>query len=368
MQIYRRAIPEKRAAAGPASSDAKQSSRPPAHQFEDNRPQALVQRKLQELANRHAAVASRGQIQRLVSVRTPHPVVQLTTYKLAKTGWGLYKTSNADNDIFPKPTDTSKPIGTTFDCETGKYTDPSGAESRLKLPATKIVSNIGDSSGNLGHSRSRTAYGYLNTKGKRDQNGPHVNAHVLHAVAHRASDVQGFDVGDLLGSRLAPKPRQVANKVKKGLINKSRLNKKTKRQAKAYLEHYKRQYYIVKDKTGKYSKEQRNKAGRRLVELNPNVTYAWDMGSYTKSQIKGKGEKRKRASDDLSRMHKLRKKRKFNPKKRKFDKNFKTVDTLGFNNAKDEETAFKMMGAFSDYAFGYELSEDSSSETDEEFT
>jgi hypothetical protein len=161
------------------------------------------------------------------------------------------------------------------------------------------------------HKRSPTAFGALNTMGKRSLQGPHRISHITTSVVLDTMKRHGKTPLDLLGTRVIPRPR-VNNKLTSIHMGGVHLSPKRR----AQLARYKAKYRKLYEKAEGGDKS----AAEKCIELSALQTYKLGTGKATPAEMKGKGERRGVAADDLEMAGKWTKK--------KFSvKGIKTLDT-----------------------------------------
>ena len=175
------------------------------------------------------------------------------------------------------------------------------------------------------HKRSATAYGYFNKASKRRQ-GPHTISHIALALALEVAASRNRDLKDVLGSRLAPRPRQVV-----WLLNRA-FKMKGAQAATKELRKKKTRYLTMYNKLYIAGKKGDRKAIEKLMELSPNQTYKWKEGSATAADMAGKGERRTSAADDIEKFNSMEK---GDP----IPDGTKTVDDGGLSSEESERVA-----------------------------
>ncbi|MCA6924663.1 hypothetical protein [Pectobacterium versatile] len=173
-------------------------------------------------------------------------------------------------------------------------------KNKKSSPYLADLKKVAKSKGALKHKRARTTYSYLNKSGKKGQ-GPHTSSHVGTAVALETAGLRGRDLGDVLNSKLVPRPRQITWLINQGLKksgaqgnNASLRKKKT-----ALLMLYRKLY---RDAEGGDKR-----AIGKLMELAPTQTYKWKEGIATAAEMAGKGERRNVAADDIEKFYSMKK-------------------------------------------------------------
>jgi hypothetical protein len=280
----------------------RQSSNESTFQFEDNRPEAIAQRKLQEMANNSPQAKQAAQLQAIAnnysaqhqqpirrkSKSTENLVVQRTKWLHDGTKWNAAGSSSSDTDPFLHPSivHPNAKKDDQYDQQTGAY----------HSPMDTTLSTLSSSSGHLGFYDRRSTTGYSYASGRRRQ-GPHTLAHITKRVGMAASKNMGRDSLKLRGSRAFPRPRVMNKKLRDRLKTRgSNWKKDTRKMRTRYLRNYIRQW---KYSLTKAKREEKLNALRKGMELNPATVYNIGKGSSTSSEMSGKGESRKVAASDL---------------------------------------------------------------------
>jgi hypothetical protein len=169
-------------------------------------------------------------------------------------------------------------------------------KDKLADDAPDEYKKVASSSGNLGHKRQKTAFGYVNAKKNNRLQGPHTVAHITTSSALAIGEKKGYDTLKLLGTKVAPRPR-VANKILKAEVQSGGRLTDTREQRTKYLRKYQDLYSIANNP--QVNKDKRVKAMKELIELSPTGTYGLDTGVVTPANMAGKGERRTGAVRDL---------------------------------------------------------------------
>lgn len=222
---------------------------------------------------------------------------------------------------------------------------PAQLGKQKKEEHEKVLDKILKKKKKLRHKRSATAFGYFNLAGKRNQ-GPHRISHVTTSLMLEARRKMGLSLTKLLGTKIIPRPR-VNNKLLMEGFNQSNSQAKTKKWKQNKIK-YLRLYNRLYNKALKGDEVSIEK----LVELNSLQTYKWSEGTVTSDEIKGKGERKKGASEDLKRFGKMK-------KGDKISKKAKTIDTSGMSKEERKKQSDRAR------QYGQAIIEDDLSDADE---
>lgn len=146
------------------------------------------------------------------------------------------------------------------------------------------------------HTRTVTTYKYFDND-VMDRAGPHTSAHIFTKLnfekLYNNKDIRDYRV--FLNTRLAPSPGRVNAMLLEKLGRISGREEVTREGRARMLDQYSRLYEQLAATTDRGAQI---KMLGSMFELSPQQTYRWDEGSYSKTQIKGKGERRRAADRD----------------------------------------------------------------------
>lgn len=230
--------------------------------------------------------------------------IQRTTWRFRNGIWDAESASSSDTDPHPAPADYCKAKQITakendkYDQETGVYTQWARIRDRTKRRA-KLKKRPGNYGKFFTKDREITAYGFFKPRDPGEARnaglqGPHLLAHVTKRTIFDMAEDMGLEPEKILGSKVAPKPRQALAM----MIDMLAARKLTPKPGalSAWYRHYKQSYGIAEAQ-----KKGWKQGLKQVLEAHPHAVYG--VGRVAKSgELAGKQEDAEAAVADIDKL------------------------------------------------------------------